>query len=269
LEIICVGNELLIGKVLNTNSQWLAKRATSLGVSVRRITVASDDIDEIAGVIQESLRRKPEFIITTGGLGPTFDDKTLGGIARALNRRLKIDEEALDMVRKKYENHVKERRMEKAELTPPRVKMATLPEGSRPISNPVGTAPGVVAYAEEACIIALPGVPPEMEAIFEESVVPLIRRKAGNAVFLEESVFADGVMESTLAPLVDEVMHDNPGIYVKSHPKGQEGRPHLELHLSTVVEDAQDGKARLRKAIGQLLELIEKSGGKTSSEAQC
>lgn len=269
LEIICVGNELLIGKILNTNSQWLAKRATSLGVSVRRVTVASDDTDEIAGVLQESLRRKPEFIVTTGGLGPTFDDKTLGGIAKALNRRLEIDDEALEMVRKKYENYVKQRRMEKAELTPPRVKMATLPEGARPISNPVGTAPGVIAYAEETCIIALPGVPPEMEAIFEESVVPLIRRRVGNAVFLEESVFADGIMESTVAPLVDEVMHDNPQIYVKSHPKGQEGRPHLELHLSTTAEDAKDGKARLRKAAGQLSKLIEKSGGRVSSEAQC
>ena len=76
MEIVCVGNELLIGKTLNTNAHWLARRATSLGIMVKRITVVADDVDEIAKVILEALKRKPRFIITTGGLGPTFDDKT-------------------------------------------------------------------------------------------------------------------------------------------------------------------------------------------------
>ncbi|MCJ7767212.1 molybdopterin-binding protein, partial [Candidatus Bathyarchaeota archaeon] len=79
LEIVCVGNELLIGKTLNTNAHWLAKRATSLGVMVKRVTVILDEVDEVATVLREALNRKPRFIITTGGLGPTFDDKTLEG----------------------------------------------------------------------------------------------------------------------------------------------------------------------------------------------
>ncbi|MCK4425067.1 competence damage-inducible protein A, partial [Candidatus Bathyarchaeota archaeon] len=74
MEIICVGNELLIGKTLNTNAHWLAKRITSLGLSVKRITVVGDEVNEIANAVREALQRKPRFIITVGGLGPTFDD---------------------------------------------------------------------------------------------------------------------------------------------------------------------------------------------------
>ena len=143
MEIVCVGNELLIGKTLNTNAQWLAKRATTLGVIVHRITVVGDDVDEIASAMRESLRRKPRFIITTGGLGPTFDDKTLEGIAKGFRRKLEVNDEALQMVRGKYEALLREGRIEKVELTPARVKMATFPESTKPLHNSVGTAPGM------------------------------------------------------------------------------------------------------------------------------
>jgi len=261
MEIICVGNELLIGKTLNTNAHWLAKRATSLGIMVKRITVVGDEVNEIANVIRESLQRKPRFIITTGGLGPTFDDKTLEGIAKALNRKLEVNEEALKIVREKYEAYFKEGKMEKVELTPPRVKMATLPEGAESLHNPVGTAPGVTIEIDGTVLIALPGVPPEMEAIFEESVAPLLRKEAGEAMFFETSMYADGIMESALAPLIDQVMHYNPYVYIKSHPRGEERKPYIELHFSTTAKDSKTAKARLGKAIIRLSELVQENGG--------
>jgi nicotinamide-nucleotide amidase len=262
MEIICVGNELLIGKTLNTNAQWLARRATSLGIMVTRITVAADDVDEIATVVRETLQRKPRFIITTGGLGPTFDDKTLEGIAKALNRKLEINEKALKMVKEKYETYAKERKMEKVELTPPRIKMATIPEKAEPIANPVGTAPGVRVDLEETVLIALPGVPPEMEAILEETVAPLLRKEAGDLAFFDKSMYADGIMESTLAPLIDEIMHNNPYIYVKSHPRGEEKKPHIEIHFSTTAKNTKNAEDLLEKAVIQLTDLIEKTGAK-------
>jgi len=76
VEIVSIGNELLIGKTLNTNAQWLAKRITSLGLSVSRITVIADDVKIIAEALRKAVRRNPHFVITPGGLGPTFDDKT-------------------------------------------------------------------------------------------------------------------------------------------------------------------------------------------------
>jgi molybdenum cofactor synthesis domain-containing protein len=262
MEIICVGNELLIGKTLNTNAHWMARRATSLGILVKRITIVSDDVDEIADAIREALQRKPKFIITTGGLGPTFDDKTLEGIAKALNRKLKVNEKALKMVKEKYETYFREGKMERVDLTPPRVKMATLPEGTEPLPNPIGTAPGVMANIEGTFLIALPGVPPEMEAIFEESVASLLKKEAGETTFFETSIYTDNIMESTLAPLIDIAMHGNPYVYIKSHPKGEEKKPHLEIHFSTTAKDSKTAKDRLGKAIIQLSELIEKNGGK-------
>jgi nicotinamide-nucleotide amidase len=262
MEIICVGNELLIGKTVNTNAHWLAKRATSFGITVKRVTIAADDINEIANVIREALKRKPKFIITTGGLGPTFDDKTLEGISKALNLKWEINEKALKMVREKYEAYVKAGRIEKVELTPARVKMAKLPKSAEPLPNPVGTAPGVMVKVDGTFLIALPGVPSEMEAIFDESVAPLLKKEAGEVAFFETSIYADGMMESTLAPLIDQTMHDNPYVYIKSHPKGEEKKPHLEIHFSTTAKDSKTAKDRLGKATTQLSELIQKNNGK-------
>jgi molybdenum cofactor synthesis domain-containing protein len=273
MEIVCVGNELLIGRTLNTNAQWLAKRATALGVTVHRITVVGDDVDEIASATRESLRRRPRFIITTGGLGPTFDDMTLKGIAKGLRRKLEVNDEALQMVRGKYDALPREGRVEKVELTPARVKMATFPESSKPLHNSVGTAPGMLASVDRTFLIALPGVPPEMEAIFEESVVPMLKRDAGKKAFFEASVYVNGIMESSLAPLIDKAMHDNPDVYVKSHvytkshPQVEGRRSHIELHFSTTAEDSKIARIRLHKAMTQLSKLVLENGGRVSKAA--
>jgi len=262
IEIICVGNELLIGKTLNTNAQWLAKRVTTLGLSIRRITIVGDDIDEISSAVREAIQRNPRFLITTGGLGPTFDDKTLEGLAKAFECKLEINKEALTMVKEKYRKYAEEGKMEKAELTPPRVKMAKLPEGAKPLFNPVGTAPGVVMEHEGATIVALPGVPSEMKAIFDGSVAPLLRQVAGDVTFFETSMEATGVIESEMAPLIDQVMCDNPYVYVKSHPKGTERIPRIEFHFSTSAKNSDLARKHVSKAFVQLSELIQGRGGK-------
>ena len=261
LEIVCVGNELLIGKVVNTNASWLCKHATFMGVNVKRITVVADDVQEMAAVFREVLARKPKFVVSTGGLGPTFDDKTLEGIAKALNRKLSVNQEALNMVKAKIREYAKTRNMPEGEFTAPRVKMATLPEGTQPILNPVGTAPGVRVDIGGTVLILVPGVPKEMEAIFEASVVPLLRQAAGDVRFYELSIYADNIMESVLAPLIDTVMLDNPHVYIKSHPKGRENKPHMELHLSATGKPSQNPQEKLSKAALELSGLIEKAGG--------
>lgn len=262
IEIICVGNELLIGKTVNTNAHWLAKRATTFGLKVHRITTVEDDVEEIAIAVKAALERKNRFTVTVGGLGPTFDDKTLEGVAEALDCKLAVNKEALSMVEKRYRRYVEEGRLETAELTPHRVKMAKLPEGSKPLVNPVGTAPGVLIDHREKTLIALPGVPAEMKAIFEGSVAPLFRQAAGELTYFEASLDVLGVLESEVAPLIDRVMQGNPYVYVKSHPKGAENIPRIELHLSTSAEDAETGRDRLAKAVVQISALIEAKGGK-------
>lgn len=262
LEILCVGNELLIGKTLNTNAQWLARRITSLGLNVRRVTVVGDDIDEIAGAVREAVQREPRFTIVTGGLGPTFDDKTLEGVAAALGQELVENREALEMVEQRYETYAAERHVEKFEMTPHRVKMAKLPEDATPLPNPVGTAPGVLVEWQGVKLVMLPGVPEEMMAIFDESIEPLLRKIAGDRTFFEASLEARGVPESTLAPIIDRVMHDNPYVYIKSHPQASERVPYLELHFSTTSKDSALARQRIGRVIIQITELIKEKDGK-------
>ena len=266
MEIICVGNELLIGKTLNTNAQWLSKQATVLGIAVKRITVVPDDVNDIANAVRETLKRKPQFIIATGGLGPTFDDKTMQGVARALRRGLEVNPEALRLVREKYETYARKNGKTKVELTPPRTKMATTPEKTTPIPNPIGTAPGVQVVTGETVLIALPGVPRETEAIFNKTVTSLLKQASHGATFCEKSIYAENVMESNLAPMIDEVMRDNSSVYIKSHPRGGENKPHMEIHFSIKTSSREKPVEKLEKAASQLARLIEKSGGKVSNE---
>jgi nicotinamide-nucleotide amidase len=262
IEIICVGNELLIGKVVNTNASWLGKRATSLGGIVKRITVCPDDMQEMAMVFREVISRKPDFIVSTGGLGPTFDDKTLQGISEALGVKVTVNEEALRMVKEKYAAYAKAQDISPPEMTGPRLKMAAIPDGTVPVQNPIGSAPGIRLDLKGSVLFALPGVPREMEAIFEASIAPLLRQASGDVCFYEKSVFAGGIMESNLAPLIDIVMHDNPLVYVKSHVQREEGRPHMELHFYTSGKTSEHCELRLEKAAAQLSGLLQKAGGK-------
>jgi len=260
VEIICVGNELLIGKTLNTNAQWLADQITRLGGKVTRIIEVGDDVQEIASVVKEAVRREVDFVITSGGLGPTFDDKTLQGISKATGKRLKLNPEALRLVRDRYKEMSPPKRLR---LTKPRVKMAILPEGSSPIPNPVGTAPGVLVEYRGARLISLPGVPKELKAIFERIIAEMIRRKSGGVAFYESSMVVRGIVESALSPLIDRVMRRNRGVYVKSHPKGGEGRGGalIELHFSSTEKDREKARERVIKAIIDMVRIL----GKTRS----
>ena len=117
VELIFTGNELLIGETLNTNSHWLAKRIYSLGAQVTRMTSVGDTLDEISTALLEVIGRKPDIIITSGGLGPTFDDLTLDAVARATNRPLELNEEVLTLLYKIYEEKFKKGISKEKELS--------------------------------------------------------------------------------------------------------------------------------------------------------
>lgn len=257
VEIISIGNELLIGQIINTNAQWIAKYISSFGGTIRRINTVGDNIDEISSILQATLQRNPNFIITTGGLGPTFDDKTLKSIAKALNRPLEFNEMALVMVKERY-RHYLTTITKTIELTPARLKMASLPKGAAPLPNPEGTAPGVIITTNSSKIIALPGVPREMKAIFEESVIPMIRDSIGDLFVHERYLKVTGIIESEIAPLIDLTMHDNPDVYIKSHPKLHH---HLELHITTTSKSKKETKNTVEKAIKSISHLISEHGG--------
>jgi molybdenum cofactor synthesis domain-containing protein len=258
VEILCVGNELLIGKIVNTNATWLAQRVTSLGCEVSTITVVGDNLPDIERGLMKALETKPDLLITTGGLGPTYDDKTLEGISEALDQQFKVNEKALEMVREKYEQYHQEGRISQVLLTPARKKMATFPEKAIPLPNPVGTAPGVKLVEDDSIVICLPGVPSEMKAIFDKSIAPMIRDKTEGKHFYEKTFRVEGIGESAMAPHIEKATKENPHVYVKSHPKGEERIPHIEIHLSTTTKSQDIAEKRLSDTENRLRELLKK-----------
>jgi nicotinamide-nucleotide amidase len=147
------------------------------------------------------------------------------------------------------------------EWTSPRVKMATLPEKTQVVNNPVGTAPAVRVEVQGTVLFALPGVPVETEAIFDEAIAPLIKQAVGSDMFCERSIFADNIFESRLSPLIDKVMSDNEGVYIKSHPIRSENKPQVELHLTIIASQEFKPAEKLAKAAKELASLIEAAGG--------
>jgi molybdenum cofactor synthesis domain-containing protein len=258
VEIVSVGNELLVGKIANTNAQWLARRLARLGVSVVRITVVGDRVEDVSRALREALERAPGFVITTGGLGPTFDDKTLEGLSNAIGAPLRINRQALRMVSERAQvvSGWRGQRLGQAYE-----KMAVVPQGSKLIPNPVGLAPGVRVRIRGVELICLPGVPQEMKAIFDESIAPDFCRLAGGRRLYESSLRVSRIGEPEVAPLIDAVSHDNPHVYVKSHPKLDGRGIWIELHLSTTAESGSEGVTRLSKAADQIRSLIEVNGG--------
>ena len=261
-EIITVGNELLTGRTLNTNSQWLAERITQLGGFVRRCVVVRDDVIEIAEILKEALTRNPNFIIFAGGLGPTYDDLTLDGVAKGFKRRLVVNKRALQMLRTKYRQMWKKGVIEKYELTEARIKMARLPSGAIPLLNPVGTAPGVLLNLDSCILACLPGVPSEMKGIFEESLKQVIAERTGRVFSYSRTLNVEGIVESSIAPLLEKIVGRFPDVYIKSHPQGIEGGiSRIRIEFTGRSRTKARVKVRVSKAAQELAKVIRKRGG--------
>jgi nicotinamide-nucleotide amidase len=256
VEIIAIGKEILRGQTLDTNSSWLARRVTALGGVVGRIVVPDDDVGTIVQEIKNSFDNATEIIITTGGLGPTFDDKTLAGIAEATGNPLALHPEALAFVARRYQAFYAEGSVESPDITPSREKMAHVPQGSEPLDNPVGAAPAVFLRTSHGVIFALPGVPKEMQAIFEGEVLPRLREILGSGVYLEEGVKSGVGDESVLGELIDRVMKRIPGVYLKSKPTRFERGVDLEVVITAAGPDEGEVRTRVQEAKKLLLDLI-------------
>ena len=252
VEILCVGNELLSGITLNSNAHWLAGQIASAGGTVKRVTVVRDDLDEISAAVQETLARKPHILIITGGLGATYDDMTLEGVALALDRKVALDSRAVEMLKKSYSV-----RKLNYELTEARLKMAKIPEGSTPIQNLIGSAPGVFLQAVGTKIFCLQGVPGEMKAIFVKHVMPLVEEAVGRFVALEVNYNVRGVTEAMIAPGLSSIVGSHPrdAIYLKTHPQGyyRKKMPQIRIQLVSRGSDRKEVKKRL-DAIAETIE---------------
>ena len=260
VEVIAIGNELLLGDVLDTNSNWLCQRVTGLGGRVRRVVMVGDDLKAIAIEIQDSLERKSDLIITTGGLGPTADDITLKAVAEATDHPLGVNLEALKIVKRRYEELAQEGYVADSTLTPSRRKMAHLPQGATPVFNPVGTAPACTLRVEDTTLISLPGVPEELMGVWEGPLQPLLREIFGEGFYQEKMILVDCKDESLLAPILKKMTGAHPQVYIKSRAKVFGPEVKIKVTLSSAGRDRDQVEGAINEALKDLTRSLGSSG---------
>lgn len=252
-----IGNEILIGKTQDTNSNWMAKRITKYGHQVRRITTIGDDIETISTTFQKILERKPEIVITSGGIGPTFDDMTLEGIAKGLNRELALNKKAYKSIKNTYKRAYHIGLLKLEGMTKEREKMAILPQGSTPLPNTVGTAPGVKIVEGNTTIFILPGVPAEMKAMFRNMIIPILSEKKGK--FVERGFIFMGIGESQIAPYISELERKYSQLWIKTHPRIGLS---VEVEVSITAFNVENGEELANKALDEIRKIILNLKGK-------
>ena len=260
VELIAVGREILRGRVLDTNSNWLAKELTGMGGEVSRICVVDDVPREIARELDSTIRYGADVIFTTGGLGPTFDDRTLESIAQALDLPLVRHDAAYAFVAETYRRLHATGAIADQTMLPSREKMAMLPRGAEMLPNPTGSAPGMLLHWRQRLIIAMPGPPGEMRPMFQESVAPLLRQRWAGRCRIEIAVQTDVSDESLLNPLFERVMAAVAGSYLKADPKGFGPGVRLVVYITGEGADEDTAQAIVRRARDHLKGALEALG---------
>ncbi len=250
VEILGVGNEILNGDTRDRDANTIAKAIADLGGGVERITFVRDDVNAIADAVREALARGTTVLLTAGGLGPTPDDLTNVGIARALGRQLVLDRAARAFIAQRYRDLERVGEIAKGSLSPPREKMAFLPDGARWLPNEVGTAPAPYLELEGKLIVSLPGPPAELEAILEGPLRRLLREALGAAAVARATYRLAVHDETAFAPIHHHVQPAHPHVYLKSHaPKYGRGEKHeLRVTLAARGADATEARERLAAA---------------------
>lgn len=252
VEILVVGNELLRGEILDTNTHWLCRLINSRGGRVTRVTLLPDIEEEAAEAVRSAIDRGVDVVFTSGGLGPTDDDLTLAAVARGAGVELALDATAREMVRQRYDDFHAQGVLAEGGLNPFREKMAWLPMGAEPLPNPVGTAPGVLLRVDKTVIVSLPGVPPELEGIVTHSLADFMDQTFGGGGVFARSLTVRCNDESIMVPALSRVVDRYPQVYVKSLARALGGVPELDILFTAVGGDAELRQAEVDGAVAEL-----------------
>ena len=241
-EIIAVGTELLLGNIVNTNARDISQALSAVGVNVFWHTVVGDNPQRLKEALDVA-RRRADIIITTGGLGPTYDDLTKQTICEAFGKPLVLHRDILDGLKVFFEKNVH------MEMPSNNIQQAELPEGCTVFDNPVGTAPGCAFEADGVHVLMLPGPPFEMLTMLKGHVVPYLR-SLSSEVIVSHDIMTFGLGESPMEELMREKMSrmENPSLATYAKPSEvrlratakAESVEAAEAMLSPVVKDVTD-----------------------------
>jgi nicotinamide-nucleotide amidase len=194
-EIITIGDEILIGQIIDTNSAWLGQQLSLLGIKVNKISSLSDHKPEILRGVDNALQNH-QLVIITGGLGPTKDDITKHTLATFFNTKLVLNEEVLQDVTDMFASFGRP-------VTELNRKQAEVPENCITLRNKRGTAPGMAWKINDKLVFSLPGVPFEMKWLFENEAIPLIKSTFKLSSIVHQTILTQGIGESALADLIE------------------------------------------------------------------
>lgn len=235
--LIVIGNEILSGRTQDSNTQWIADKMTERGIRLVEVRVVPDIEAIIIKTVRE-MKGEVDYLFTTGGIGPTHDDITALSMARAFDLPLVLDPDARQMLLNYYGSE--------EDLTEPRLKMATVPQGAKLIMNPVSAAPGFIV--ENVYVMA--GVPRIMHAMLDDIMVNM----AGGTPILSNTVTC-GLGESAIAQELSDIQDAYAGVEIGSYPHYRSG----VLGLSLVLRSTQNDP--LHEATGKVVAMIRSHGG--------
>lgn len=225
-EIISIGDELLIGQVINTNASWMATLLNQSGISVVRITTISDEEQDILHALEDAGHRA-EIVLITGGLGPTNDDITKEVLARYFKGKLVLHQPSLAQIEQLF----KARNIPMTEVNK---RQAEIPDNCEPIPNSNGTAPGMWFEKEASVYVSMPGVPFEMKAMMQDFILPKLLKKFRAGNIIHKTILTHGVGESYLAEIISDWENSLP-THIKLAYLPQPGI--VRLRISATGED--------------------------------
>lgn len=246
-EILSVGTELLLGQIVDTNANYLAQSLPGLGIDLYFISQIGDNLGRLTEAIQRALGRS-DLIVITGGLGPTEDDLTREGIAAALREEMTVDPRLEAELRAGFTRRNRP-------MPERNVKQATTIPSSTPLPNPVGTAPGWWVENNGGVIVAMPGVPHEMDQMWREQALPRLARRVGAGAIESRTLKLVGLGESNAEEDLGDLVHSlNPTLATYAKPDGV----HLRVTAKAATRDeafalVAQMEERVRERVGDWL----------------
>jgi nicotinamide-nucleotide amidase len=244
-EIITIGDEILIGQVVNSNAAWIGDALTGLGIQVTRNISIADDFDEIIQILMETENRA-DIVFLTGGLGPTSDDITKKTLAEYFNCRLTENEEALDRIK----SFLSRRNVEMNSLNR---QQAMLPDNCIIIPNRFGTASGMWFTKKDTHYLSMPGVPYEMESMMSGYILPRLKKQFNLPAIIHRTILVQGIAESHLARMLANFESTLPP-EVKLAYLPSPGR--VRLRLTSRGDDEKAVKAIVQEQIDRMIPII-------------
>lgn len=259
VEVIATGDELIYGRILDTNSNWLAKRLAEIGAELRRVTMVGDDYDDMRDALIGALDRDAEIIIFTGGLGPSEDDFTVDAIGRALSKAVTSDTVGFQKIKEIYERRGSDLKRG--------ARMARILEGSEAIQNHVGMSVGMKLLHMGKLIFTLPGVPQEMQGMFNEHIAPVLEAEAKHKLL--GNTYGVAMVWKDFFPVYTKLQADYPEVYIKNAatpPEAEEERSKVkEIKVDIVVQgnSMHEAEEKMTSFMADYKRRVDATGGGT------